>query len=80
MLEAFNVRDFDGWMAGSTDDVELESRFSRVGGATYSGRAGVEAWWADLAEAWDPITVELEGTGSATGFGRWSTWTEPRRS
>ena len=61
MLEAFNARDYDAWVSGCTEDVEIESRFSRVGGTTYTGHEEVRVWWKDLDEAWDPMTVEEEG-------------------
>ena len=47
-------------MAHCTEDLEVESRFSRVGGTVYQGRSGAMAWWSDLAEAWSPIEVEIE--------------------
>ncbi len=62
LMNAFNARNVDGWMGDSTQDVEIESRFSAVGGMRYRGLEGVRAWWADLAEAWDPMFVEIEAT------------------
>ena len=47
-------------MAHCTEELEVESRFSRVGGTVYRGRKGVIAWWNDLAEAWSAMEVETE--------------------
>ena len=56
-------------MAHCTEDLEVESRFSRVGGTVYRGRSGVMAWWSDLAEAWSQMGVELEDSADV-GSGR----------
>ena len=66
MNAAFNARDLDGWMRDSIESLEIESRFSAVGGMRYHGRDGVVAWWADLAEAWDPLVLRLDGTADVS--------------
>ena len=62
LLAAFNARELDDWMVLVTENLEVESRFSSVGGTIYRGREGVASWWRDLAEAWEPIEVELESS------------------
>jgi ketosteroid isomerase-like protein len=58
-LEAFNARDLDGWLAMVDEDVEIESRFSRMHNY-FRGHAAVKGWWDDLADAWEFLDVELE--------------------
>ncbi len=56
----FNNRDLAGWLDLMDEDVEVESRFSRVGNAFFRGHGAVHQWWADLDEAWEYIRVEPE--------------------
>ena len=56
----FNERDFDAFVALCADDFVMHSRFSSVANTTFRGREGVEQWWDDLAEAWDPMTIEVQ--------------------
>ena len=60
LFDAFNARDVERFVAASTDDVEVESRFSKVFGATYRSRSGVVSWWADLADVWETLAAEFE--------------------
>jgi ketosteroid isomerase-like protein len=62
LLTAFNARDLDGWMAHTTEDFTMESRFSSVAGTMFRGREGVVAWWNDLADAWEWMEVERENS------------------
>ena len=57
---AFHRRDKEGWFALCTDDFVMHSRFSSVANTTFRGKEGVEQWWDDLAEAWDPMTLEVQ--------------------
>jgi ketosteroid isomerase-like protein len=57
-VEAFNRRDLAGWLSLMDEEIEVESRFSRVGATFYRGHDQIEQWWADLAEAWDYLEVE----------------------
>ena len=59
-IEAFNARDLDAWIALMDEDVEIESRFSRIGNAFFRGHEMVQQWWADLADAWEYLDVQLE--------------------
>jgi ketosteroid isomerase-like protein len=56
---AFNSREVEGWLADATEDCEIESRFASVAGTIYRGSEGVVAWWADLAEAWEWMELEI---------------------
>ena len=60
MVETFNSRDLEGWLAGVTEDFEMNSRFSSVGDTVFHGAEGVHAWWKDLDDAWDPIHADFE--------------------
>jgi ketosteroid isomerase-like protein len=63
LIVAFNARDLEGWMAHASEDFTMESRFSSVAGTIFRGHDGVVAWWSDLAEAWEWMEIELEGSG-----------------
>jgi len=56
---AFNVRDLPAVLATLHPEIEFESRFASAGGTTYSGHAGVQGWFSDLADAWEYIVVDL---------------------
>jgi ketosteroid isomerase-like protein len=56
---AFNARDLDGWLALMHEDVEIESRFSRMH-EQFRGQAEMRLWWDDLADAWEFLDVEPE--------------------
>jgi len=59
-VDAFNRRDLPGWLALMDDDCDIESRFSRIGDNFFRGREAVEAWWADLEDAWEVLDVEVQ--------------------
>ena len=59
--DAFNARDLDGFLSQCDPDIELQSRFSVVGGtAHHHGHEGVRRWHQDLTDAWEYLQVELE--------------------
>jgi ketosteroid isomerase-like protein len=60
LFTAFNERDAQGWLSNVTDDFEMQSRFSSVSESVFHGREGFDAWWRDLEEAWDPMSIHLE--------------------
>jgi ketosteroid isomerase-like protein len=59
-LKAFNRRDLEGWLAFVDEDVEIESRFSRLGDTRFRGHRSVRRWWEDLGDAWESLDVALE--------------------
>jgi ketosteroid isomerase-like protein len=58
-VEAFNSRDLDRWLEFMDEDVEIESRFSRMHNF-FRGQAAIKSWWEDLADAWEYLDVEPE--------------------
>jgi ketosteroid isomerase-like protein len=59
-LDAFNSRDIEGWLAHVDEDVEIESRFSRLGNTRFRGHRSIRRWWDDLEDAWEFLEVALE--------------------
>ena len=59
-LDAFNRRDLEGWLAHVDEDVEIESRFSRLGNTRFRGHRSIRRWWDDLEDAWELLEVALE--------------------
>jgi SnoaL-like domain len=62
VVAAFNARDVEGFMADVTEDMEMVSRFSSVGGTIFRGREGVVAWWRDLADVWEWLDLVFQGS------------------
>jgi ketosteroid isomerase-like protein len=58
-IVVFNNRDLDGWLELMHEDVEIESRFSRMHNR-FRGHTAVRRWWDDLDDAWEYLDVELE--------------------
>jgi ketosteroid isomerase-like protein len=59
-VAAFNRRDLDAWLEFMTEDVEIESRFSRFGQNRFRGHRAMQSWWDDLGEAWESMDVHIE--------------------
>jgi ketosteroid isomerase-like protein len=64
-VEAFNARDLVAWMDMCSPEIELRSRFSGGPDSAYVGYDGLRQWHKDLMEAWESITLELEGVFEA---------------
>jgi ketosteroid isomerase-like protein len=47
----FNGRDFEGWLATLSPDIELDERYLAPDAAVYHGHAGVRRWWNMVSEA-----------------------------
>jgi ketosteroid isomerase-like protein len=59
--ELFNARDVEAFIALCNPEIELNSTFAAVGGATYHGHDGIRRWFADLEDAWgDELRAEVE--------------------
>jgi hypothetical protein len=52
LIEAFNERDIDAYIALTDPRIEFHSHFAAVGGAVYHGHNGMRRWQRDLDEAW----------------------------
>jgi hypothetical protein len=59
VIDAFNRRDLDGFLALMDPDVAAQSRLAAMEGE-YTGHDGTRRWWADLLEAMPDLTVEVE--------------------
>jgi ketosteroid isomerase-like protein len=61
VIEAYNVRDTDAFVALCDPEIEVHSVFAAPGGAVYHGHEGVRRWHRDLDETWgDDFRVEPE--------------------
>lgn len=52
VMEAYNARDRDAFIALCDPSVEVHSVFASVGGAVYHGNDGIRRLFEDLKEAW----------------------------
>ena len=61
LVETFNTRDVEAFIALCDPDIEVHSVFTAVGGTTYHGHDGVRKWHRDLQETWgEEIRIESE--------------------
>ena len=61
LIEAYNRRDTDTFMALCDPQIEVHSVFAAPGGADYHGHDGVRKWLQDLEETWgDEFRVQPE--------------------
>jgi ketosteroid isomerase-like protein len=60
-IASFNKRDLEAMIARIDPDVEWQSAFAALSGATYRGHEGIREWHRDMQEAWgEQIRVEVE--------------------
>jgi hypothetical protein len=59
MLDAFNRRDWDAFVALADDEIEAESRLVAMEGG-YHGHEGLRRWWDDFLGAFPDYTAEVE--------------------
>lgn len=59
-IEAFNRRDLDAFFEHATSDYEWLPAMGAVEGNIVRGRAGIEAFFDSLAEAWGEIRIVTE--------------------
>jgi ketosteroid isomerase-like protein len=52
LIEAYNARDTEAFIALCDPQIEVHSVFAAPGGTDYRGHDGVRRWHQDLAEAW----------------------------
>jgi ketosteroid isomerase-like protein len=61
LIEAFNARDLETYLAFCDPSIEWHSMFAAVGGAVYHGHEGLRRWHRDLQETWgEEIRIEPE--------------------
>jgi len=60
-VEAFNERDVETFAAMSTADFEWVTSMAAVEGETFSGREGIETYFARMREAWEEFRAFAGG-------------------
>jgi ketosteroid isomerase-like protein len=61
LIEAYNARDTEAFIALCDPEIEVHSVFAAPGGAVYHGHDGVWKWLRNLHETWgDEFRVEPE--------------------
>jgi ketosteroid isomerase-like protein len=61
LVEAFNARDIDAFLAYCDPQIEFHSTFAAIGGAVYHGHDGMRRWHRDLEDVWgDDFRAEPE--------------------
>src|SRR5436190_5279108 len=61
VLDAYNARDIEAFIAYCDPSIELHSAFAAVGGAVYHGLDGLRRWHRDFEDIWgDEIRAEPE--------------------
>jgi hypothetical protein len=61
VIEAFNARDIERYLAFCDPSIEWHSTFAAVGGAVYHGHDGLRRWHRDLEDTWgEEIRIEPE--------------------
>jgi ketosteroid isomerase-like protein len=59
MIEAYQRGDFPAVARGLAADFEFTSVMTAVEETSYRGRDALEAYWADMNEAWDDWQIEV---------------------
>jgi ketosteroid isomerase-like protein len=59
LIEAYQRADFPTIAQGCDDDFEFTSVMTAVEETSYRGRDGLEAYWADMNEAWEDWQIEV---------------------
>jgi hypothetical protein len=59
LVEAFNARDIEAFIAYCDPGIEFHSTMG-VGGAVYHGHDGLRSWPRDVEEVWGEIRLEPE--------------------
>jgi hypothetical protein len=59
LLDAFNRRDLDAFVALADDGIEVESRLVAMEGG-YHGHEGLRTWWGDFLGAFPDYNLEVE--------------------
>jgi ketosteroid isomerase-like protein len=61
LVEVYNARDVEAFVACCDQSIELHSAFAAVGGAVYHGHEGLREYFRDLEDAWGgAVQVEPE--------------------
>jgi hypothetical protein len=61
LVETFNARDIEAFIAYCDPQIEFQSTFAAIGGAVYYGHDGMRKWHRDLEDVWgDDFRAEPE--------------------
>ena len=61
LIETFNARDIEAFIALCDPQIEFHSVFAAVGGADYGGQDGMRRYFAEIDDAWgEELQVEPE--------------------
>jgi len=55
VIEAYNARDVEAFIAYCDPSIEFHSAFASVGGAVYHGHDGVRKFFRDMQDAWGGV-------------------------
>src|SRR5260370_41432041 len=55
IIDAYNARDVEAYIAYCNPSVEFHSAFASVGGAVYHGHDGVRKFFRDMQDAWGGV-------------------------
>jgi hypothetical protein len=59
LVDAFNRRDWEAFVAGAHEEIEVESRLVAMEGS-YHGHEGLRRWWDNFLGAFPDYTIEVE--------------------
>ena len=65
-IAAINARDIEGYLAGCTENVKLETQLAAVGGV-YEGTDGIRRFFTDIEDAGPDFRIELDGVEEVDG-------------
>jgi ketosteroid isomerase-like protein len=61
VIDAYNGRDIEAFIAYCDPRIEFQSAFAAVGGEVYDGHDGLRRWHRDVEDVWgDAVRVEPE--------------------
>ena len=61
VIDAYNARDVEAFIAWCHPEIEIHSAFAAVGGAIYHGHDGMREFFRDFEEVWgDQVHIEPE--------------------
>ena len=67
LVDTFNRRDWDAFVAQSDDTIEADSRLAQMEDA-YRGHEGLRRWWDDLLGAMPDYTLEISDVREMGAF------------
>src|SRR5262245_52391524 len=59
LIDAFNRRDWDAFVALADDEIQMESRLVAIEGG-YRGHEGLRRWWDNFIGAFPDYALEIE--------------------